>query len=123
MAFVAIIGLYPTPVDRGIDGLLFRVLRALARHDLGFITYARVEFSANVLFFVPVGLLLALLFGARWWWAIILCVALSSMIELSQLLFLPHRYASFGDILANSLGGTIGAVLALLLLLPRWAAK
>ena len=108
------IALYPTPVDRGIDGLLFRVLRVLASHGLGFITYARVEFSANVVLFVPLGLLLALLFGARWWWcAILLCVALSSAIELSQLAFLPERLASLGDVIANSSGGVIGALLAL----------
>lgn len=110
----AVIALYPTPVDRGIDGLLFRVLRVLASHGLGFITYARVEFSANVVLFVPLGLLLALLFGARWWWcAILLCVALSSAIELSQLAFLPERLASLGDVIANSSGGVIGALLAL----------
>jgi VanZ family protein len=107
---------WPTPVDDSSRGLIFRVLRVLHRNGVPeFVNYNVIEFTANIAMFVPLGLLFALLFGPRWWWAAILaCVGLSASIELYQYLLLPDRYATLRDVIANSTGGTLGAVLALL---------
>jgi len=109
---------WPTPVDESSRGLLFRVLRLLHRHGLpDFIGYNYVEFSANIAMFVPLGLLVALLLGPRWWWAAFFaCAALSVSIEIYQYLALPDRYATVRDVVANSTGGAIGTLLAVLLI-------
>ncbi|CAN5199684.1 hypothetical protein BH11ACT3_BH11ACT3_13130 [soil metagenome] len=74
--------------------------------------YDFADFVANIVFFVPVGLIAALLLSRRLWWlAIPLGVSLSICIELGQLLFLPGRDASVTDVLANSTGTVIGAVI------------
>ncbi|WP_382307688.1 VanZ family protein [Herbiconiux sp. UC225_62] len=106
---------WPTPVDVGSRGLIFRVLRMLHRHGVPeFVNYNVIEFTANFAMFVPLGFLIALLFGPRWWWAaLIICAGLSVAIELYQYLLLPDRYATVRDVVANSTGGTLGAVLAL----------
>jgi hypothetical protein len=109
----ALVGFWPRPVDSGIDPSLDIVLAWLQQHGLTFMTYKHVEFTANVGFFIPLGfLIVALLPKRRWWLAMIICTAASSCIELGQGLFLSDRFASFGDVLANTVGGAVGAVIA-----------
>jgi hypothetical protein len=109
----ALIGFWPRPVDGGIDPRLNVILAWLQQHGLTFITYNHVEFAANIGFFIPLGFLFAaLLPKRRWWLAVIICLAASSCIEIGQGLFLPYRFASFGDVLANTIGGVVGVVIA-----------
>jgi glycopeptide antibiotics resistance protein len=71
-----------------------------------------VEFAANILLFVPLGVLVAaLLGGRRQWWAVPIGAMLSGLIEVAQLLFLPSRVPDGRDVLANTLGTVIGAVI------------
>lgn len=72
-----------------------------------------VEWGLNVLMFVPLSLL-GSYFRPGWtWrdWAGVGFVA-SGLIELVQLVFLPNRVASFSDVVANTLGALVGALLA-----------
>lgn len=79
------------------------------------LTFSAVEFLANIALFVPFGLFLVLLLGRRQWWlAIVLSVLTTVGIEFTQQ-FVSGRVTDPRDILANSLGGAIGAVLALIL--------
>ena len=65
--------------------------------------------------FVPFGIFLVLLFGRRMWWlAVVLGVLMTIVIEFAQQ-FVPNRVSDPRDLLANSLGAVIGAVLALVL--------
>lgn len=83
-------------------------------HGLGapeFINYQALEFSANVLMFVPLGFFLAILFWQRWYLAIPLLCCLSVGVELLQGWLLPGRTPSWSDVLANSLGGLLGALI------------
>lgn len=113
IAVLAVVAFFPFPVDRPIDGPLLRIIRWSAQHGLGVITYARVEFGANIVLFIPLGLLLALLFGPhRWWRAPVICVVATVIIELGQGALLSHRVASVGDVIANSTGGMLGALAA-----------
>ncbi|MDO9396602.1 MAG: VanZ family protein [Herbiconiux sp.] len=111
---VALVVLWPSPVDTDSRGLLTRILREL--HERGvptFVDYSFIEFSANIAMFVPLGFLLALVLGPRLWWlAFFTGVALSVSIEFYQLMALPDRYATVRDVVANSTGGAIGTVLA-----------
>lgn len=85
------------------------VLTAWIQEDLG-LTVVRqgwVEFTANVLMFVPLGVLVPLVFR-RLWIGVLVAAALSAGAELVQTL-LPARHASMRDVLANVLGALLGA--------------
>jgi len=69
----------------------------------------RLEALANVALFVPLGLLLPLATRARPWSAVPTGAALSTLIELTQLAFLPHRFATVQDVVLNTLGAALGA--------------
>ncbi|MFT4230900.1 MAG: VanZ family protein [Microbacterium sp.] len=116
-SFLAVVAFWPSPVDRPVASLLERAIDEL--HERGvpsFVDYGFLESSANIALFVPVGLLLGLALPVRWWpGAVVLGPLLSMAIELAQGLFLSARYASWGDVLANSVGATIGVLLALTL--------
>jgi VanZ family protein len=120
-AAVGVIAFWPTPVDRPISALLRRVLNRL--HDVGvpaWFDYSFVEFSANVLLFVPLGFLVAALFSRRLaWLAVVVCALASLSIEFVQWALLPARYPSAADVLANTMGATIGALLLALVLAIR----
>jgi VanZ family protein len=77
------------------------------------VTTDLVEFGLNVALFVPMSLLGAFVF--RWYrvsdWVLVGFVG-SFVVELVQLFLLPARDASSRDIVANTLGALIGAVLA-----------
>jgi len=85
-------------------------------------TYDALETFANVAVFVPVGAVFAILIGAsRWWGALGASLALSAVVELAQLLFLPARTASLADVLANGIGAGIGIALRAVFLARRRA--
>ncbi|MFE4950240.1 VanZ family protein [Leifsonia sp. NPDC056665] len=110
---VAWITLNPAPADPHRNPLLEGLLATFASTPLlTWIDYDVVEFTANVLLFVPVGLLFAVLLGrGRWWLAFALGVAMTLTIEFVQL-FLPARVSDARDLLANTLGTLIGIGIA-----------
>ncbi len=125
LIFAAAVLLWPTPVDRPIDSELFRVLAWLHTHGAPrWIDYHAVEYSANVAFFAPLGLFLAVLLRGRRWdsasarFAVGLALGtsvglvLSCLAEGAQAAFLPDRFATADDVAANTLGAFLGAVLA-----------
>ena len=118
LVVLALIAFWPTPVDRGAHRPITTVLAHLHAHGVpAWFNYGLVEFTANIALFVPVGLLGVLLLGrARWWVAVVAGFAASSLIELGQLTFLPSRYATVMDVIANTSGAMLGALLALGLL-------
>ena len=72
-----------------------------------------VEWGLNVLMFVPLSLL-GSAFRPGWTWRDWIGVGFvaSGLIELVQLVLLPNRVASFSDVVANTLGALVGALLA-----------
>lgn len=122
-AYLGVVGwitLGPQPLDEGRDSLLWRALRFFGRHDLtDWITYQRVEFTANVFMFIPIGMFLLLLFGRRLWFAAVLSgVALTVAIETAQR-FIPDRVSDVSDIIANSIGALIGVLFTLVVTATR----
>ncbi len=71
------------------------------------LTYAGLEAGANVLMFVPFGVLVGLLVS-RAWLVVALAFCLSTSIELAQLAFLPTRVATLQDVVLNTLGAAVG---------------
>jgi len=102
---LAMIALWPVPVDQGAAGFLQRVGRVLPM-----LTYPRIEFSANILLFVPLGVLLMLILRRRY---LILPIAIvvTVAIECSQALLLDKRTPSVLDIIANTAGACLGMLI------------
>ncbi|MBZ5738494.1 VanZ family protein [Nocardioides sp. GBK3QG-3] len=88
-------------------------LRDLGR-DIGFspatATQVRAEFLSNVLILVPVSLLGSLVWPRTTWrdWTAF-GFLLAGAVELTQGLLLPHRMASYSDVVANTLGCLVGS--------------
>lgn len=111
---LALIAFWPTPVDRDVHGSLLGVIGWLHNHGAPrWVDYDFIQFSANVWLFVPVGLLVGMFAGGRrWWLGIVVGFLTSCGIELGQLMFLPERYATVNDVIANTVGAIVGALLA-----------
>jgi glycopeptide antibiotics resistance protein len=73
-------------------------------------------FVLNVLLFVPLGALLAKVTGRPWWWITLVACAGSGAVEVAQWAWLD-RVGDWLDVLANTIGGYVGAV-AVSLLMP-----
>ncbi len=102
--------LRPEPYSPEVGGVLRAVLDALAAWTpTAWITFDVVEFSANVLMFAPLGVLVVL-WGGRWWLGILIGLMVSGAIETTQYFFLETRVADVRDLVANTLGSAIGAV-------------
>jgi len=112
MAAVFTIGYWPVPVDRGMRSVLSSILdRLTAAGAPAWVDYAHLEFGANIVMFVPVGVLIALLLPRWEWWLVpIIGLALSLATEFGQAMLLPQRFATPLDVLANTVGATIGAL-------------
>ena len=88
-----------------------RVVLDLGAPD-GLVSGGRVEFALNALMVAPVPLLATLLWP-RWTWErwTVLGFVASGGVELIQGLLLQQRSAEFVDIVANTLGVLLGAIL------------
>ena len=108
--------LWPKPVDgEGFLATITReVLRFTSSYDsLKWIQYNQLEAIANVLLYVPLGIFLVMFWPKAKIWLLALIPALISLlVEVSQRLFLPDRYATLNDVLSNALGGVLGIVIA-----------
>lgn len=105
-----VIVFWPTPVDRPASGTLNGVLNWLHRHGTPrFIGYNFVEFTANIAMFVPMGVIASIWFR-NGFVGVLAGSLVSCLIELTQAMFLPDRFASGLDVLANSAGAALGAL-------------
>jgi glycopeptide antibiotics resistance protein len=100
------------PTRAGTGGVIQDVLDLLARIPLtAGLGRPEIEFTANVLLFVPMGLLFTLLLGtSRWWAALVIGVGATCAIEVAQL-FIPSRVSDVRDLVANTVGTLIGIAL------------
>lgn len=109
--------MWPTPLDQGYGASIEKLLSVLHRTGVPeWFGYHKLEFSANVMMFVPLSFLLAMLLPARiWWLALVSGPVLSGIIELTQGALLSARFSSMADVIANSIGTLLGVFLAVLL--------
>lgn len=116
-AVVGAMTMSPTPLDRGYQSAITRFLSVVHRYGVPeWFGYRQLEFSANVLMFVPLGFLVGLVVSMRLWWLPLLVLpALSAAIELLQGLLLSQRFASVLDVVANTIGGYIGLAIVIVL--------
>jgi glycopeptide antibiotics resistance protein len=118
IGYLALVGwITLSPLDTPSQfGILWRLAEFFEGHAAtDWLTFARLEFAANVAMFVPVGLFLVLLLGRRQWWlAIGLGLALTAAIEFAQQ-FIANRVSDPRDLVANGIGAIVGTLLALAL--------
>lgn len=114
IACILVVAFWPTPVDKPIHGTLTAILDYLHHRGVpAWLSYSFVEALANVVLFVPLGLIFAVTFRAQAWWKLAGLASLASItVELGQLLFLTARFASFLDVVTNTSGAVIGIAVA-----------
>jgi VanZ family protein len=104
------------PSSSGPDWVIFHLADALGRLGLPeVLTHpGRVESMLNVVAFVPLGLLGSLLWPRPSWrdWTAVGFVV-SFLVEVVQAVALGARQATNADVVANTLGMLVGALLAL----------
>jgi glycopeptide antibiotics resistance protein len=110
----------PAPEASQFTGIVAVVARWI--EDAGLASfepaYAVLEFVANIVLFVPFGMLWMLAPPAARPLAVIgLGLATSIVIELVQLA-LPTRYSTVSDVIANTVGAAVGAWLVVMLTRP-----
>lgn len=112
---VAFMVFWPTPIDRGFGIPLLRFAALVRGNGMVWLAYDHVEFVANVLMFVPLGLgLTVVLPRAVHWLVPLLGLSASVSVEVVQALVLPDRFGGPMDVLANTLGATLGWAVALI---------
>lgn len=118
-AFVAWLTLTPQSVAASQADIVVRAVDALQRRGyVEWLTYGRLELLANIALFVPIGVFLLILFGARLWWlAVLVPFAMTCGIEYAQH-YIPGRVPDQRDLVANTLGAVLGVLLGLVLTLP-----
>ncbi|TDL37395.1 VanZ family protein [Arthrobacter nitrophenolicus] len=114
MVPLVFIAFWPSPVDQPMQSQLAEFLSFLHRSGMpSWFNYKFVEASANVALFVPFGVVSALAFPKKRWWQVgAFGLLISCCMELGQLLFLHNRFASPVDLVTNTSGAVIGALLA-----------
>jgi glycopeptide antibiotics resistance protein len=111
VVYVNLVGLivfWPTAdIASGSVFGIWKVLQALGAPT--FFSAGLVEFTTNVLLFMPLGFL-GHTFRPDWRWRSWMCVGLagSLCIELAQWAFLPGRSFQLVDLVANTLGAVSG---------------
>ena len=117
VAIVLLMTMWPTPLDQGYGAAIEKVLAVLHRNGIPmWFGYNKLEYSANIVMFLPLGFLVCLLLpGKIWWLALIICPMLSGGIELTQSVALSARFATVTDVIANSTGALLGIFLAVVL--------
>ncbi len=111
---LAVVGFWPTPVDRPVYGTLTTMLAYL--HGLGvpeWLDYNFIEVSANVALFVPFGFLAGMAMPLQPWWKVAGIGVLASVcMEMGQLLFIAARFSSLLDFVTNTIGTVMGITAA-----------
>lgn len=109
---LALIVWLPEAQAARVTGIVGRLGHALAsRLDISFATtYTALEFAANIALFIPFGILLAVGWTRlKTWQLALLGLVTSGLIEAVQI-FLPTRFSTVSDLVANTAGAVVGCL-------------
>jgi glycopeptide antibiotics resistance protein len=117
--YAALLGLALFWPSSGVQNqMIFWLMRRLFGLGIPFdvATFPRMEVLMNVAILMPLSLLGALVTDRLRWqeWTAYAFIA-SAVVEIVQGSLLPHRQASFSDIVANTTGAMLGAILGRLI--------
>ncbi len=111
---ITVITMWPGPPDPAGQSTLREFLERAHRDGLPtWIGFDLVEFGANVLMFVPVGLFGAMALRRHRWLIVPIGTVASLVIEIVQAMVLPLRFGTGRDVISNTLGALAGYLLAL----------
>jgi len=115
---LAWITLTPIPFENKRENVISWSLDRIHEVEmLRWVTFDGLDFVAKMLIFVPFGLLLVLIFSRRRWvFVVFLGLITSCWIELAQNIWIPSRSADGQDVLANTAGALLGAMIAVAIL-------
>ena len=121
---LALIALWPTPVDRPLDGMILEVVQRAQEFGMsGWFGYDLIEFLANVALFAPFGFFVSALLDTHPAIAVLVGFATSASIEVLQHTVRPERFATLSDVVANTLGAVIGVWIAHLVMSRSTSAR
>lgn len=116
VAFAIVLGVLVLKpgTDHGGNIVLVALTKVFARLGLPYEqTFYTLEFLANIVLFVPLGLLVPLAIGRLrsrvLWLTVLLGFVLSACIELAQLA-IPGRVSDVRDVMSNTLGTVVGVL-------------
>ncbi|MFD4957509.1 VanZ family protein [Microbacterium sp. NPDC058389] len=116
-AVVLVLTLAPRSVVAPARGAVMALAERLAAPLVADVGYLQLESGLNALLFVPLGAALALLLGRRLWvFAPLLGLVVSFAVECAQVR-IPGRVPDLQDVAWNTMGATVGAAAAALVLL------
>lgn len=108
VAVLAGIAFWPTHVDADARPFLASITELIP-----WLSYGVIEFTANILLFVPLGVLCTLVLRRRAVLVVPIALLVTVAIEAGQALLLPDRTAALSDIIANVAGAAVGQLLVL----------
>lgn len=128
LLLAVVLTLTPSPLSTGLFDFHDRLAQVVGRLTLGQteVSLEEAEALANVLLFIPIGLLLRLALPRALSSALLLLATAGSFgIEVVQYLALPDRTPSLVDVLTNGGGAAIGLVLGVdaQRLVDRWSRR
>jgi glycopeptide antibiotics resistance protein len=110
---ITVITMWPWPPAADGQSWLREYLRQAHANGLArWVTFGRIEFGSNILMFVPIGMFGAFALPRRRWLIVPAAMVASAGIETLQAMALPLRYATFRDVISNTLGALLGFLLA-----------
>jgi len=114
---VAFITFSPGPPDPAGQLALREFLYQAHLRGMPFwISFNKIEFGANILMFIPIGLFGALALPRPRWLIVPAAIMGSLAIEITQASGLPERVGTPRDVIANTLGAIIGYLIACLVI-------
>ena len=77
LGLVLLATMWPTPLDQDYSAAVDKLLAVLHRNGIPlWFGYNKLEFSANIFMFIPLGFLIALVLPTKTWWlALLICPA------------------------------------------------
>ncbi len=123
VAVVLAITLMPRTFVAPVRGAVMRLAYAVAEPTLAGMSFTEVESTLNALVFIPLGAVLAIIFGKKLWlFAPVFAFGISFTVEHLQAQ-VPGRVPDVNDIVWNTIGGMIGACVVALIRLVRSARQ
>lgn len=111
------VSLNPSPIDSQgfIETVKNQILLFCSQISwLKWFGYNQLESLSNVLLYIPLGLYVPVIFKNRAsLYVVIVPLVVSVLAELIQGFYLPQRYSTVSDVIANTCGGVIGGFISM----------
>lgn len=109
VAVLLALTLMPRQFVAPLRGAVMHLAYAFAEPTISGMSFVQVESTLNALVFIPLGAVLAMIFGRKLWFLAPICaLGISFTVEYLQAR-VPGRVPDVNDVVWNTIGGLIGA--------------